>query len=322
VLSLSEFFASLLPFDFVPSQLLGLRHVSEILTRPRPEQSLLPRHNAEPHEYLYPVDDPNFRYDRRSGVPPIALMALPHLSADVDQLLDQILDGLPDTDRVAGAVFEQLFERLAADRDKDLWVERSGASLLFVDQLRQLFPSAKYIHIYRDGSACAASMSRHPSFRLMYFRQLARLAAPRRAGAKVVGGEPLWKGADELQDAIAGALGVDVTAELLLTSEVPVEWFGLMWSLMLSRGLRQLARQPSESVLHVAYEDLVGQPEDRLEEIARFIGIDADPVWIREQATAVERRPASLAGLNAHERMRLEKACVVGRDALASITGN
>ena len=50
-----------------------------------------------------------------------------------------------------------LFGWLRDHMDKDLWIERSGASLTFVLPLREMYPDAKFIHLFRDGRDVAMS---------------------------------------------------------------------------------------------------------------------------------------------------------------------
>ena len=50
-------------------------------------------------------------------------------------------------------------------------VERSGMSLSNVPWLRETFPDAKFVHLFRHGPDTAVSMSEHTAFRLMMLIQ-------------------------------------------------------------------------------------------------------------------------------------------------------
>lgn len=311
VLSLSEFFSALAPFRFEPDDLLSKDQVVDVLTRPNVLASLLWRHHAEPSESLYPVDGAG-RYDR-SGVPAIAVTALPHLTSDVDELLDWLISNLDDDEVPPSVAFTRLFDALATRFGRSSWVERSGSSLLYLRTLLDMFPRARVVHLHRDGASVAASMATHATARLFYYQQIAASRdAEHTFGA-------IDHDVDDLESAIRSLIGEEVTPELLLHRKVPVEWFGLFWSWMTRRGVKELAKLPADRVLHVAYEDLVDDPVCWLERIIDMVGVEARPDWIEAQAAAFTTRPRRQLDLTSDERDRLERACASGRRALASI---
>jgi hypothetical protein len=61
--------------------------------------------------------------------------------------------------------------RLAAHFGGTVAVERSGMSLSSVSWLREMFPDAKFVHLFRHGPDTAVSMSEHTGFRLMVLIQ-------------------------------------------------------------------------------------------------------------------------------------------------------
>ncbi|MFG2525972.1 hypothetical protein [Streptomyces sp. NPDC048527] len=108
-------------------------------------------------EHLYP-HSPG-RFTGATGVPALFLTTLPHLTPDPDALFDALRPVL--TARPRGPVdghYHALFAELSARRGSHAVVERSGFSLGFVPQLRQHFPEARFVHLYREGSDCAPLM--------------------------------------------------------------------------------------------------------------------------------------------------------------------
>jgi hypothetical protein len=327
ILSLSEFFASVAPFRFVPSHWggdtgLNREEFARSLLRPRPETDLLLRYRAESQELLYPLDGPG-KFSRESGIPPIGMITLPHLLndvADVDRMiadLPVLLGARLPSDRVGAAeAFGSLFALLCEHFDKRVWVERSGGSLYFVGELKRMFPDARFVHIFRDGRECALSMAQHPAFRLSYFISLVTTQRAQPPFSVV------WEDADELAAAISECLGTELTRQVLLDQPIEPAWFGLNWSNMVTQGLTELADAGSSRVLHVPFEELVVDPVPWVSRLVDFIGVEADPPWIGRQCNKVRHPISRWASLNGPARRRLDRACAVGTAVLSSLRGS
>ena len=108
---------------------------------------------------LYPVDA-GYRFNRNTGVPRISAVTLPAITAEPDRLYDRLALAVPrfSTGPVAGH-YQRLFDVLAGWHGRQCWVERSGASGFFIDQLIAAFPRARYVHLIRDLDATAASIA-------------------------------------------------------------------------------------------------------------------------------------------------------------------
>ena len=106
-------------------------------------------------------------------MPPISAICLASLSDDPDGLLDEVeevvMSGPPAP---IGDWYRRLFDALAQARGRQAWVERSGVSLRYLGETIRHFPRARFLHLYRDGRACALSMSRHHGVRLYVVRDL------------------------------------------------------------------------------------------------------------------------------------------------------
>ncbi|MBX3600243.1 MAG: sulfotransferase [Rubrivivax sp.] len=84
-----------------------------------------------------------------------------------------------------GGVVDALFRRLAAPSGKLRWVEKSPQNLGYAGELAAAFPSARFVHIIRDGRDCAQSLHRRwkfdPVVSIYRWRNLVQLG--RKAGA-------------------------------------------------------------------------------------------------------------------------------------------
>lgn len=319
VLSISEFFSALYPFSFEVRTPVSVGSYVEYLTAPQVRARLLLHYRAEPTEYLYPVDN-GLRYNRASGVAPVSLTALPHLSGSPDDTLDELVGRLSALPRVAsiGRWFLDTFEALAGMFSKGLWVERSGTSLLYVEQLVRMFPDAKFVHLHRNGVDCALSMAQHSTFRLAHFEYMA-LARLSGAAMGTLGQIPFheWRSVDEFAAFLHAGLGRKVDRHLLVDGHVEVEWFGLLWSLVVARGLRFLGSLGHSRVLHVSYESLVTAPDAVVASICRFLGVPADPAFIEDAASTVIK-PRGRLWPKSVDIERVVRACSLGQRLIDS----
>jgi hypothetical protein len=62
--------------------------------------------------------------------------------------------------RDIAAIFDRIFQDFAARQGKTRWCEKSPQHVQQLPLLREVFPSAKFIHVIRDGRASAASLHR------------------------------------------------------------------------------------------------------------------------------------------------------------------
>lgn len=311
VLSISELFTALVPDGFPPGKTTAAE-LWRILSEPRPSGRILVANRLEPDEFLYPVDAGG-RFTRQTGVPPIAMTCLPHLTDEPDVLyaeLERFVAAL--TPAPVGVQYARVFDELAARLGKRMWIERSGGSLAFAESLVRSFPGARFVHIHRDGRACALSMSRAPAFRLDLVRRLleAELGYDPYASAE----RPT---ATRLPEELRPLLPETFDPEAFWALPIPVARFGRQWSTMVLRGLRALAAVPPEDVLHVSYERLTAEPEAELERLFAFLELaPPDGVWLAEAAARVEQRPSKRSALPANELRELERATRAGEEQL------
>jgi hypothetical protein len=315
VLSLSEFFVSMEPEPF-PAGAVSGDQLAAKLARKDPLASIALISHAEPAEFRYPIDA-GLRYDRASGVPAVAAIALPHLTDDPDTGLDDLIamaSGLPSApiEQQYLALFDWLCDRFGGD----MWVERSGGSIQYVPELMDRFPGARFIHLYRDGRETAISMSSRPNFRVMF------------VGAdieRLTGVNPFTKldppPLPDLPEPYARLVPPNFEFQKLLDYPIPLERFGLHWSSSIFRGLRSLRGVDPAQILPMSYEDLVTDPATSLDRLARFMEIDVPDRWIAGAEAAAKRPPSKWAQLPEPERSRLDAACRIANRRLYGPAG-
>jgi putative sulfotransferase len=263
-LSLSEVFSSLAPRAF-PDGPIGGSELAELLATPRYDSRVLLAHGVEDAELLYPLDDPRARFDRETGVPPLLVSTLPHLTGIGDELLDEICDEVrPWQPGPVASHYRRLFDWLRARFGAERWIERSGGSLVYVDRLIEAFPDARFVHIWRDGLECTLSMSRHTGFRLLMLRE----QMLRRFGADPFEDESRPQAL--LESEYASLLPERFDPEAFARFEVPLSKYAGVWSRQLLFGLPLLQALPAERVMHVGYARLVAEPAAAIRDLQRL----------------------------------------------------
>ena len=254
-------------------------------------------------EMLYPFG--RGRFDPASGVPLISHFTLPMLSDDPDALLDELAAEVPSWPRRPAAdQYLALFGYLCDKFGRRVVVERSAASLTLIGALRERFPAARFVHMYRDGSDCALSMSRHPVFR----REILASGALRATGLPP--GSALQQIDAALPERFRGMICPPYDAARLMSHPIPVAVFARdQWSPQIRAGVAALRALPAGSWTQLRYEDLLCDPVARLTALAGFIGIPAIRSWLdaasrmidpaRTGAAAAELDPPTLAALQA-----------------------
>jgi hypothetical protein len=97
--------------------------------------------------------------------------------------------------------------------------------------------------------------------------------------------------------------------------------FGALWSTMIVNGLQALDRLPKDQVLHVAYEQLVAEPEPTLKSVATFFDIDEPPSdWYAAARAQIVRQPALTSMVSADEYTALDLACRSGTRRLRTVS--
>lgn len=314
VLSVSEFFACLqgvlrrVPY---PGQDMDGAELWRILSAPDPVADALVRHGLDSPEMFYPYG--RGRFTAEAGIPIICHSTLSLLTGDPDALFDQLADEIPSWPRRPAAdQYRAVFGYLAGLLRRSVVVERSGGSVILIRLLREQFPEARLVHMYRDGPDCALSMRGFPMFQVGVVTYL----AAREAG--LPGGADWQRIQDALPKRFAGLLSAPYDLSKLAEFDFDLEYFGSLWSGMMTGAVAALGELPDGQWDTLGYADLLRDPAAELTRLASFLGVDASPQWLAAAGQLVDRaRAGKSARLGREDLARLQEACAPGMAALA-----
>jgi putative sulfotransferase len=275
-----------------------------LLSTPRKRMTLMYRYGIAFEEILY-RPGPGRRFNAETGVPPILLTALPHLTSDPEALYDDIHDFVIEQGAYpVGVHYTRLFDWLRDRFKRKVWVERSGSLLMHLDELIANFPDARFVHMYRDGRECAISMSHHSAFRLA---MLSGLLIPHTGVDPFNTDEPIrGEVPSELQKFMPDTFDVNA----FWTYDLPVENLGGSWQNAEIGAIGLLAGLPSGRVHQLRYESLVTSPEAEISNLMRFIGLPEPSQEYLKAATGLIRiKPPAWSQLEEGKRQRLGEAC-------------
>lgn len=315
VLSLNELYACIEGPPALSQQPLTGEEFWRCLRAPMEVFDAMVRSGTPIPEFIY-NRHPEWRYSAEStGIPAISMMALPHLTNDPDAFLDALEPEVRSwPERPAPQQWQALFGAIASRiGGRDAAVERSGYSLHRVGLLHELFPAARFVHLFRDGPDCALSMSRHNGFRMIsLLREILH-----RSGVESAA-DLTDDHIKQLPDDLAPLLSARYDPSLVLDRELPVPDFGTLWSELICEGVEQLSAIPAEQRTTLSYERLLDAPRQELARLADFIGVQPIAEWLAEGDRLLDgtgRRGAALR-LPEHVLATLRANCARGERAL------
>ncbi|MFJ4466817.1 sulfotransferase family protein [Streptomyces sp. NPDC089424] len=312
VLSLNEYMASVGDASFPEGKVTG-EEFWQTLARPAPHFERMIRSGLPLPEFLH-TGPPGGPAADSDGVPALMLMVLPHLTDDPDGLLGQLAAAVAaGPARTPAEHHRALFGLLCTRFGRTAVVERSGYSTGWAPMLREAFPEARFVHLFRDGPDCALSMSRHPGYRVISL--LREIKA--RAGAGSLA---------DLTDAQVRALPADLSPllgdrfdpALVRDRDIPLRTFGALWSQLVTEGAEFLDRLPSDRGTTLTYEHLLDDPAAELTRLAAFIGVAPHPRWLRDAAALLDHgRRGAARRLAPAAFEELKQSCAPGTRVLA-----
>jgi hypothetical protein len=191
-------------------------------------------------------------------------------------------------------------------------VERSGYSTGWAPGLREAFPDAGFVHMFRDGPDCALSMSRHPGYRAISLLREIKTRSGIDSFAELTS-----EHVRALPPDLAPLLDERFDPALVRDRPIPLRTFGALWSELVTEGTEFLAGLPSDRRTTLAYENLLDDPAEELTRLADFIGVAPRPRWLRTSSALLDHsRRGSALGLPAAELAELREACARGDRAL------
>ena len=269
----------------------------------------------EPHfeEFLYPAGSPTARFGVED-VPSILCAALPHITKDYEELFDELEPVVRGQPRQAPAAHvRHLFGWLCERYEADVWVERSGASILFAPRLLREFPDARVVHVFRDGRETALSMSNHYLFRLI----AAILRRSRRTGLdplRLMRRRRLWERVNSWMELL---FPVFVNADRLPFDELTTAEFAALWNAMIELETQIKEEIPSDRYLDLKFEDVQNEPEAQLRRLIRFVDPSLeDEAWLREASEIPRPTPSRFEKLDVREQVAITLACRPGLETL------
>ena len=326
-LSVSEFFSSLADGAFLGKTLDGDGLLHRLGTM-RPVGRMLLENDLMVDEYLY-----RFGSDSRFGphdVPPIMGATLPHLSNHPESLWDELVSAVRGrgTDTVA-AQYRFVFEWLARRFERDIWIERSGASLVYVPTLARMFPDARFVHLYRDGRDTAISMHGHHVFR-MYALSARTLRTfgldPFRSALsartlRTFGLDPFrpsnWPATSRWMPIFSRLWFRFYSGKRYRAMKMDLPRVGWLWSRMIERGTGYLKALPPGRVMDLRFESILRSPEKEMSRFIDFVGPGfADSGWLGRIAGLPRPKPPSWQRLDPEELAGLSNACAPGQRIL------
>ena len=282
ILSISEFFMSMATRSFTKKNLDG-DALWRLLSIGHAGEKLVFRPDALVDEFLYPLG-PRSQFTLED-LPPLLYVVLPHLTHDHDAVyaeLEPVIRARPHGPLADHFAF--LFNWLRLRFNKKLWVERSGASLTFLPPLKDMYPDARYIHVYRDGRDVAMSMVNHSPTRLFaHAWKTARLLGINPLKRPFLIGET--KVIPWFEWPAVKLLGL----ERKIHEPLPPHVTGAFWSDMIRIGLDNLADIPPERQMAMRYEELVANPREELSRMINFMGPGLENDSWLDQASALPR---------------------------------
>lgn len=317
VLSLSEFFTTVsegsrLPECFAPEPIDGRRFWG-IVSAVAPMLSFVLKHRIRYDECIYPCDDPEARYSRVTGVPAIMATTLPHLTREHDRLFDLLRDEVTDWGNATiSSHYRRLFDWLARYFGKQIWIERSGTSLILAETFLKMFHGARFIQILRDGRDTALSMQQHTGMRIYHAMNWL---------GQYLGVDPLTSSErsriDRVPPELRPILPEQFDINAFNTYEVPLPLCGEIWSQQIGMGQKVLSTLPADRLLTLRYEDFFTDPKGQLDTLAAFLGPDfIDEAWSARCAATVRQPRSTWRDLPEETARPLTEACLPGFELL------
>ena len=316
VLSLSELFSFIGLRAFARDRLDG-EAMWKLLSRSGPGLQAMLNRDKRIGEIIYPFESPQARFSPQD-VPAISVTTLPHLTQDCDSLYDELEPVIRARPTVPVAdQYRFLFGWLCDRFGRELWIERSGGSLLFGHRLLQLFPEARVVHIYRDGRDTALSMHRHHAFTMM----LVTVRRMQRWGMNPFKSDAIDLTAPPRPSSVRRfamfLIAHFTNFDKMIDQEFDLDAYGELWSRMILFGQAYLSSLPPDRLFSVSYEEILERPREKLTELLAFIEPDlSNQAWLDEAVAIPRPNPPKYPSLPPQARLRLSRACAPGLKAL------
>jgi hypothetical protein len=257
------------------------------------------------------------RFDHVNGFPSV-MHVLIRISDDPDLLYDKLAPEVSAWPRRPVAEHcRALFADLAGRLGRPAMVERTGGSLWHLPLLRQQFPEARFVFLYRNGPDTVLSMSRYPTYRLGVLNAIAEAAC---------GSSPEFQSLlDALPaeirtaspDEFKGIISPPFDKERFLAFPIPPTYYGWLWSDQIRTGTREIRQVRRDRWATLRYEHLLKDTRAALTGLADFIGVPAEPQWLDRACQFVDpgRPRRAAAAFHPSDLAELRSVCAAGTRA-------
>lgn len=317
ILSVSEFFIDVVSHGYKLDAAFGSEKIDgqefwQRLNHKPPIMNVMLENDRAYSEMLYPHRDPSSKFSAQSGVPALQMTMLPHITDKPDELYDELepvicaqpVQGLRDH-------FEDLFAWLMKKFGNKTWVERSGGSIPFANEMIRVWPDAKYIHVFRSGMDTARSMSVHEGFKIVL------------TGGEIekyLGVNPYFSNnrdnVDWVPEALRGFLPECFDTKVFDDYVIPLDFIGGMWSDNIKQGFEVLSGLPRSQVLHIDYNRFCDDPAGQLKTIVEFLGVACPDDWLKATAGKVKKSGGAWKALPPDQQEMLVEACRPGMELI------
>ncbi len=201
-------------------------------------------------------------------------------------------------------LMEAVFRCLSAETGRDIWIERTGDSLLLTGRLRHVFPQSRFVHLHRDGRDVAISMRGKPDFRakVSYFQSLHAIGlSPYKTHFAY--GVARWH---EWIETVGSKL-LDVRH--FTDAKVDLAMCARHWARMIDAGQHMLADMAPPGMLSLSYAHLANEPEAALRSLAEFIEPGGDLSWVSGAARLSTGATSTWRSVGADDRAAMEAMC-------------
>ena len=263
-------------------------------------------------EMIYPYQKPGARFNAETFVPALCMTFLPHISDDPDALYDE-LEPVVRSQPLQGIRqhYEDLWEWLMKKRGNSVWVERSGTSIVYAEEMLKMWPDARYIHMFRDGRDTCYSMRNHVGFKFVIMGQQLE---------GYMGVNPYLSddrsNVDQVPEEFLFLLPENLTREALDNWAIPIDILGNAWSADMAKGFELFKDFPEEQILHVDYDRFCANPQEQLKTIAEFSGVDCTDQWLNEVTASVSMSKGHWQQLEEDKRQLLDESCKPGNELI------
>jgi hypothetical protein len=172
-----------------------------------------------------------------------------------------------DAEAGKSVMLRQLFIEKAAKTNRPLLVEKLPINNFRVDFLNEIFPEARFIHIYRNGFEVAKSIEK-------------------------LSKQGQWYGSNNYKwNQLVQLAQIDKITKNLPGLCVSHYYMGLLeWRMSTECAINFLQRLPAERFVEISYAQLMTNPEATIKEILSFLDIESDMEVLHFARNKIVRR--------------------------------